>query len=243
MKVIVILLLVAVVSSKPAEVPKDPMINDGLFEGDMAGIDLEQWEDRNAVPRDSQRWINGVVPFVVDPSLYDIWFLIMKAMRHIEDNSCIRFVQRTNEHNYLSLYKGTGCWSFWGFLGNGEQKLSLGSGCEYLGTVVHELLHALGFIHEQNRSDRDDYLDIHWENIYEKWAYAFRKLLPDQHRRFTPFDYDSVMLYGEKSFAKNWDVKSMTAKDGRFLDEAYNKPGMSKSDIERLNILYQCKKA
>ncbi|GBM34499.1 hypothetical protein AVEN_75095-1, partial [Araneus ventricosus] len=70
------------------------------------------------------------------------------------------------------------------------------------------------------------------------WFYAFRKLLPEQHRRFTPFDYDSVMLYGEKSFSKNWDVKSMTAKDGRFLPE--DKPGMSKYDIERLNILYQC---
>ncbi|GIY55246.1 astacin-like metalloprotease toxin 2 [Caerostris darwini] len=237
MRAAVFLLFVAVVYGKPAEI-KNPMINDGLFEGDIMGIDPDQ--DRNAVPRDSQRWTNGVIPYEVDPSLYGIWELLMKSIRHIEDNSCLRFVQRTNERNYIRMYKGEGCWSFWGMLGNGEQKLSLGDGCEYFGTVVHEFLHAIGFQHEQNRSDRDDYLNIHWENIIEKWYYAFNKLLPEQHRLLTPFDYDSVMLYGEKSFSKQWNLKAMTAKDGRFLDEAYNKPGMSASDIKRLNMLYNC---
>ncbi|GBM88925.1 hypothetical protein AVEN_121297-1, partial [Araneus ventricosus] len=66
------------------------------------------WQERSAVPRDSQRWPNGVVPYVVDPARYDIWFLIMRAMRHIEDNSCIRFVHKTKEHDYLSIFKGDG---------------------------------------------------------------------------------------------------------------------------------------
>lgn len=51
--------------------------------------------------------------------------------------------------NQFSLYNLIDrCWSLIGRVG-GEQKLSLGRGCEQTGTAIHEILHALGVWHEQ----------------------------------------------------------------------------------------------
>ena len=47
------------------------------------------------------------------------------------------------------------------------QELSVGEGCNVKGIILHELLHALGFWHEQARTDRDDYLEVLWENILD----------------------------------------------------------------------------
>lgn len=57
------------------------------------------------------------------------------------------------------------CYSNLGKVG-GQQGLSLQSdGCVNIGTVQHEFIHAIGFTHEHNRSDRDYHVEVLWDNI------------------------------------------------------------------------------
>lgn len=51
------------------------------------------------------------------------------------------------------------------FWKTGSQVISLGNGCNRKGITMHEMMHAAGFWHEQSRYDRDNYVEILWENI------------------------------------------------------------------------------
>lgn len=86
-------------------------------------------------------------------------------MRNIQDKSCIQFVPRTTESDYVNIVSGKGCWSFIGRT-KGPQDLSLQKNmCINVETVIHELMHTLGFEHEHNRPDRDKHININEDNL------------------------------------------------------------------------------
>ena len=58
------------------------------------------------------------------------------------------------------------------------------------GTALHEILHALGFHHEQSRKDRDNFLKVKDMDDENYSIILFSQEL-------TPFDPFSVMLYNE----------------------------------------------
>lgn len=95
-------------------------------------------------------------------------------MREIAWLTCITFKPRTNEKDYVHFfYGGNGCNSNVGRTG-GKQNINLapGSGGELdcattVDVVQHEVMHALGFYHEFTRPDRDDYVNIIFDNVKE----------------------------------------------------------------------------
>lgn len=65
-------------------------------------------------------------------------------------------------------------------------------------TIFHETMHALGFIHEHSRADRDDYIEIMYDCITSS---AFNNFNKAKSTDQTEYDYQSVMHYSAKAFS------------------------------------------
>uniref|UniRef100_A0A8C2D2M3 Metalloendopeptidase n=1 Tax=Cyprinus carpio TaxID=7962 RepID=A0A8C2D2M3_CYPCA len=129
------------------------------------------------------------------------------------------------------------CFSSLGRTG-GKQVVSLNrQGCVYHGIAQHELNHALGFYHEQTRSDRDQYVRINWKNISPDMAYNFQK--QNTNNQNTPYDYGSVMHYGKTAFSIQPGLETITPIPDETV-EIGQRQGMSNIDILRINKLYGC---
>lgn len=74
--------------------------------------------------------------------------------------------------------------------------------------ILHEIGHAIGFIHEHKRPDRDDYVTILSENIQSGKEHNFKKESIDVIDTYNlPYDYTSIMHYHEKVKCENVAVK------------------------------------
>ncbi|XP_074596932.1 hatching enzyme 1.2-like [Brevipalpus obovatus] len=205
------------------------------FEGDI----VESLKPRNAMTDLSQRWANNRVPYLLANKFSDKErAVIAAAMRTYHDRTCIKFEPKTSkDRDYLYIYPGLGCASQVGRMGGGQPFL-LGRGCVYQGIVEHELMHAVGFWHEQSRADRDKYVRINWQNIQRGMAYNFDKLSLNQVQHLNEeYDYGSVMHYGSTAFTNGKGPTIVPLKSGTEIGQ---RRGLSKVDLRKINKLYEC---
>lgn len=174
------------------------------LEGDIL-IPKRQMITKNGITSQSSRWPNGIVPYEIRGNFNSRdRSIIENAIDEYHRLTCIRFVPRTTERDYVSIVSGnSGCWSSVGRVG-GRQEVNLQSpGClSKRGTAMHELMHALGFLHEQNREERDSYVSIQYQNIQPSTMNNFDKA--SRTLAFgVPYDYGSVMHYSSTAFSTN----------------------------------------
>ncbi|XP_072527072.1 low choriolytic enzyme-like [Salminus brasiliensis] len=160
--------------------------------------------------------------------------VIESAMRSFERSTCVRFIPRTRQQDFVHIQSLSGCYSFVGRRGGGQVVSLNRNGCVYLGVVQHELLHALGFNHEQTRSDRDQHVRILLQNVIRGMEHNFSKIATINLN--TPYDYNSVMHYGRYAFSRNREptiipIPNSNVNIGRATE-------MSQVDILRINRLY-----
>jgi len=215
----------------------------GLFEGD---IRMPKRAGRNGI-LPVERWPNNTIYYEYGEKLdwnQDQIDMVQGAIKEIQDNTCIKFVKRTNQRNYISMFNGAGCSTAVGFMNSGAQLLSLqesGRGsCWSHRIVLHELLHTVGLWHEQSRYDRDDYLSINLDNVEFCQRYNFDIQHSNASNTYgVPFNYLSIMHYGKTSFSMNGGI-TMTTKDPNFMDEIGNQKKGAASDYDKVNRIYQC---
>lgn len=213
-----------------------------LIEGDIA-IDTEA--ERNADPCTSKGCMWGKY---TDGKVYIPYYIashfssreksiITRGLESFSSFSCIRFrPSKSSDRDWLSIESQSGCWSYVGRRG-GKQVVSLArSGCLYHNTVQHELLHALGFNHEQTRSDRDNHIKVLLQNVQSGMEHNFRKIAT--LNQGTPYDYNSVMQYHKYAFSKNNQPTMVPIPNSNV--ELGKAKEMSRNDIARLNTLYKC---
>ncbi|XP_021953128.1 zinc metalloproteinase nas-4 [Folsomia candida] len=205
-----------------------------LFEGDILGPIPAL--TRAGLLSPARRWPSATIPYQfvsTFPSSYRTVF--QSAINYIAGRTCIRFKPRYTEYSYVEVNQVNGCSAHVGRIG-GRQYISLANGCNYLGTIVHEMMHTIGFFHEQSRTDRDKYVTINWGNIEPGREGAFRSYDTSYISPFgVAYDYSSIMHYGSKYFSKNGLDTIVPKQAGAIIG---NRDTMSNSDIWKINNMY-----
>ncbi|XP_075896241.1 hatching enzyme 1.2-like [Nelusetta ayraudi] len=177
------------------------------------------------------------VPFRLSNEYTDIESrLIQRAMENVERGTCVKFVPRTHQQDFIDILPKSGCWSYLGARG-GRQTVSLQKpACLRVGIVSHEFMHALGFVHEQSRYDRDKYITVMWPNIWRDRLRNFEKFKTDVQD--LPYDYASIMHFGKYAYSQDGEP-TIIPKTGRKIKLGQVNE-LSRIDRLKINKLYQC---
>lgn len=136
---------------------------------------------------------------------------IKQAIRVIEEKTCVRFVsnERWKQSSFVTIRaEKPGCFSAVGRTGHEQilnlQPFTVGRGCFRLYTIVHELLHVLGFLHMQSATNRDEFVQINFDNIASHNRANFNKYGTNMISSYdVDYDYSSVLHYSNKAFSTN----------------------------------------
>jgi hypothetical protein len=237
-------------------------LNGGGFEGDMIfpkGFNPKS-SARGVAIYGNRQWPSHIIPYdlsaitdtVDQKKITDAMNTLMYAVGTPIENSnqrtaCVYFRPRqSTDKVYLKVQYGNGCSANVGYMTNYQPTMTLQKnsgpyeeGCFYTQVIQHELMHVLGFYHEQSRPDRDDYLQINLENVESNMVHNFNKYEwgLTVHDQDTTYDYSSIMHYGTTAFSMNGKPTMVPRQTGANIGDAL---ALSPIDINEVRNYYTC---
>ncbi|MCS7070058.1 MAG: M12 family metallopeptidase, partial [Anaerolinea sp.] len=145
------------------------------------------------------RWPGGVIPYTFGSGVTTAQQnTARRAMDEWEAFSGVRFVPRTTQTNYVQLRLSSGNSSSLGRVG-GLQYLNLYNWD--VPTIMHELGHTMGILHEHQRYDRDGFISVNLANAQPGGVSQLEKDFGGVP--FSSYDFASIMHYFGTAFGIN----------------------------------------
>jgi hypothetical protein len=237
-------------------------LHGGGVEGDMVfpkGFDPKS-STRGAAIYGNKKWPNNIIPCdlsaITDPTdqqtivtaMYTLMYDVATPKENTNDRSaCVYFRPREAGDNvYLKAQYGQGCSANVGYMTQQQPVMTLQKnsgpdqeGCFHSQVIQHELMHVLGFYHEQSRPDRDNYLTIDVSNVEPNMVHNFNKYVWGSTvlNQGSPYDYQSVMHYGTTAFSMNGLPTMIPRQSGVSIGDALR---LSPIDIAEVRHYYGC---
>lgn len=153
-------------------------------------------------------WPNGDVPVRFHWSINktrqaQFW----SACKEWSDVAKVRCrAKKSSDKNYLLVIdqRDDACWTDVGAGKDGGERVFNFSAnwCWSRLALVHDIGHVFGLMHEHQRPDRDQYIDVHMENAAED-EYSYTKLSVGELDNKGPYDFMSIMHYWNAAYSIN----------------------------------------
>jgi len=230
---------------------------------------------------DHKYWIGGIIPFKIGESVKnysqklvkDIEYTLRYLMKYVK---CLKFRRIENMDEAFQPVKSSLFFNIstkaddphWNQCHTHPGKhrgnpygsvVNLGSGsCRGRSkTLMHEILHGLGFKHTMVRPDRDDNIVMNWENLSDQSMKSQYMTLTEQWNEMAdkrgmehipemgvthdmPYECHSIMHYKPNKNSRGGPVFSAKAKNCNFYsnDFAYPQFSMTANDMKAVNMIY-----
>ncbi len=152
-------------------------------------------------------WTDGIIPFEFDANVSEAnQSLMISAMELLENTANVEFRQCFANFClplsfHVHIQSSTVNNSAVGMVGFGQIINIVSWGNQFI--IAHELLHCLGFYHEQSRADRGTFVQVNCNNVQggcNGTIFNNNFVIEGDAENYGVYDFDSVMHYSQCAF-------------------------------------------